>query len=267
MNPSDIKEALARLGVTPSKGMGQNFLIDDRVAERQVEAAGIAPNDVVLEVGPGLGVLTEKLAERAKKVIAIEMDRKLASILEPALPENVELVVGDALEVPFPRFDRFVSNLPYSISSPIIFKLLDHEFRKAVVMLQKEFADRMVAAPDTDDYSRLTVNVYYRAECRIIEKVPRSRFWPAPKVDSAVVELVPRSAPFPVQDEGLFFRLIEVLFQQRRKKIGTVLRTRGLITPEERSRVPYVDLRIEALSPAQIGELTDAVHDLRAKKK
>jgi len=247
--------------------MGQNFLIDDRVAERQVEAAGICPDDIVLEVGPGLGVLTDRLAARAKKVIAIEMDRRLAANLGPALPENVELVVGDALEVPFPRFDIFVSNLPYSISSPIVFKLLDHEFKRAVVMLQKEFADRMVARPGTDDYSRLTVNVFYRAECRIIEKVPRSRFWPMPKVDSAVVELAPRPAPFRVEDEGLFFQLVEVLFQQRRKKIGTVLRTRGLITSEARSRVPYVELRVEALSPMQIGEVADAVHALRVKKK
>jgi len=260
-----ITEQLARLGVSPSKGLGQNFLIDERVAERQVEFAGITKDDVVLEIGPGLGVLTRRLAERAKKVVAIEMDRKLAENLRPTLPANVELIVGDALEVPFPEFDRMVSNLPYSISSPIIFKLLDHRFEKAVVMLQKEFADRMVAAPDTDDYSRLTVNVYYRAECRLLEKVPRSRFWPAPKVDSAVVELVPRAPPFHVEDEKLFFRLVEMLFQQRRKKIGTVLKMKNLMAAEERSKVPFVDLRIEALSPEQIGELCNAVHALRAK--
>lgn len=265
MNPTEIKAILAELGASPSKGMGQNFLIDDRVAERQVEFANVKKDEVVLEIGPGLGVLTNKLAEKAGKVIAIEMDHKLAEHLQTSLPDNVELIVGDALEVPFPRFDRMVANLPYSISSPIIFKLLEHKFKKAVVMLQKEFADRMVAAPDTDDYSRLTVNVHYRAECRILEKVPRSRFWPAPKVDSAVVELVPRPPPFRVQDEKLFFRLVEILFQQRRKKIGTVLRNKGYVTAEDRSRVPYVDLRIEALSPEQIGELSDAVHALRAK--
>jgi 16S rRNA (adenine1518-N6/adenine1519-N6)-dimethyltransferase len=259
-----ITEQLARLGVSPSKGMGQNFLIDERVADRQVEFAGITKEDVVLEIGPGLGVLTNRLARKAGKVIAIEMDRKLAENLRPTLPENVELIVGDALEVQFPSFDRMVSNLPYSISSPIIFKLLDHRFKKAVVMLQKEFADRMVAEPDTDDYSRLTVNVFYRAQCRLLEKVPRSRFWPAPKVDSAVVELVPRPPPFRIHDEKLFFRLVDMLFQQRRKKIGTVLRKKGLMTSEQRSAVPYVDDRIEALSPEQIGELSDAVAELGA---
>jgi len=259
----DIIDQLAGLGVSPTKGMGQNFLIDERVAERQIDFAEIGDEDTVLEVGPGLGVLTHRLAERAGKVVAIEMDRRLADHLRSTLPGNVELIEGDALTVPFPPFDRMVSNLPYSISSPIIFKVLEHKFQKAVVMLQKEFADRMVAKPATDDYSRLTVNVYYRAECRVLEKVPRSRFWPPPKVDSALVELVPRPAPFPVKDERLFFRLVEVLFQQRRKKIGTVLRMKGLMTAEQRSRVPYADLRIEALAPEQIGELSDAVSELK----
>ena len=260
-----IVELAARLGVSPAKGMGQNFLIDDRVAERQIGFARLSKGDTVLEVGPGLGVLTRRLAEQAGKVYAIEMDRKLAAYLRTELPENVELIEGDALEVPFPRFDKFVSNLPYSISSPIIFKLLEHDFSRAVVMLQKEFADRMVAAPDTDDYSRLTVNVYYRAECRILEKVPRSRFWPSPKVDSAVVELIPRPPPFKVEDDKLFFRLVEALFQQRRKKIGTILRMKGYMSAEQRAEVPFVDLRVEALSPDQIGELSNAVHALRGK--
>jgi 16S rRNA (adenine1518-N6/adenine1519-N6)-dimethyltransferase len=257
-----IIERLTALGIRPTKGLGQNFLIDGRVADRQVGLAHIAPEDTVLEVGPGLGILTTRLAERARKVIAIEKDRKLAEHLRNMLPDNVELIMGDALEVPFPPFDRMVSNLPYSISSPLIFKLLEHRFETAVVMLQKEFADRMVARPNSDDYSRLTVNVFYRAECRILEKVPRSRFWPAPKVDSAVVEVVPRPPPFTVRDERLFFQLVEALFQQRRKKIGTVLRMKGLMTADQRSLVPYVDLRVEVLSPEQIGELSDAVYDL-----
>jgi len=262
LRTGDIIERLADLGVSPTKGMGQNFLVDERVAERQIAFADIGDEDTVLEIGPGLGVLTHRLAERAGRVVAIEMDRRLADHLRSTLPTNVELIVGDALTVPFPPFDRMVSNLPYSISSPIIFKLLEYRFQKAVVMLQKEFADRMVARPDTAAYSRLTVNVHYRAECRILEKVPRSRFWPPPKVDSAVVELVPRPAPFTVKDEKLFFRLVEVLFQQRRKKIGTVLRMKGLMSADQRSRVPYADLRIEALAPEQIGELSDAVYEI-----
>lgn len=263
MNPSEIARILDGLGAAPAKSRGQNFLVDDRVADRQIEYAELSSSDTVLEVGPGLGMLTGRLAARAGKVLAIEADAKLASYLEGRLPQNVELIRGDALQVPFPRFDRFVSNLPYSISSPIVFKLLEHDFVKGVVMLQKEFADRMVAMPDTDDYSRLTVNVFYRAECRILEKVPSSRFWPQPKVDSAIVELVPRAPPFDVSDEGFFFRLVEMLFQNRRKKIGTVLRMRSLVTSEQKALLPYMDLRVEALSPEQIGELSDRVRELR----
>ncbi len=265
MNPSEIAAILAELGASPAKSRGQNFLIDDRVADRQIEYAEISPEDTVLEVGPGLGMLTGRLAARAGKVVAIETDAKLASYLVDRLPENVELIEEDALVASFPRFDKFVSNLPYSISSPIIFKLLEHRFEKGVVMLQKEFADRMVALPDSNDYSRLTVNVHYRAECRILEKVPRSRFWPAPKVDSAVVELVPRPPPFSVSDEGLFFRLVESLFQNRRKKIGTVLRMRSLVTAEQKALLPYTDLRVEVLSPEQIGELANRIAELRAR--
>jgi 16S rRNA (adenine1518-N6/adenine1519-N6)-dimethyltransferase len=263
MKPSEISQVLESLGATPTKARGQNFLIDDRVVERQIEFAQIGKEDTVLEVGPGLGMLTFPLARQAKKVVAIEMDHKLAEYLRPRLPENVELIEADALEIDFPPFDIMVSNLPYSISSPIIFKLLEHRFQRAIVMLQKEFADRMVAAPDTEDYSRLSVNVYYRAECRLLEKVSCSRFWPQPKVDSAVVELIPRPAPFTVKDERLFFKLVEMLFQQRRKMIGTILRKRGLITPEQRASLPYMDLRVEALSPEQIGELTDEIDGLK----
>jgi len=267
MNPSEIASILDRLGAAPAKSRGQNFLVDDRVADRHVEYAGITSTEEVLEVGPGLGVLTTRLAAKAGRVVAIEADHKLASYLRGGLPSNVELIEGDALKVPFPRFDKFVSNLPYSISTPIIFKLLEHKFQRAVVMLQKEFADRMVAAPDTDDYSRLTVSVAYRAECRVLERVPRTRFWPAPKVDSALVELVPRPPPFAVADEELFFRMTEALFQNRRKKIGTVLRMRGLVRPDDRDRLPYMDLRVEALTPEQIGELADRVHELGAERR
>ena len=136
------------------------------MADRHVEYAEVSCNDTILEVGPGLGILTTRLAEQAKKVIAIEADAKLAAYLRDVLPDNVELIEGDALKVPFPPFDKFVSNIPYSISSPLIFKLLEHDFQRAAVMLQKEFADRMVARPNTDDYSA-SQSAYPRAECRI----------------------------------------------------------------------------------------------------
>ena len=162
------------------------------------------------------------------------------------------------MKVPFPEFDVFVSNLPYSVSTPIIFKLLDHDFRTAVVMVQKEFADRMVADVGSPDYSRLTVNLFYRAECEIMETVPASRFNPRPKVDSALVRITPRKAPFDVLDERTFFRVTEVAFNHRRKKIGTSLKSAGMVRPGD--DVPYLDERIENLRPVEIGEIADAVY-------
>jgi 16S rRNA (adenine1518-N6/adenine1519-N6)-dimethyltransferase len=132
------------------------------------------------------------------------------------------------------------------------------DFRRAVLMVQREFAERMVASAGDDAYSRLSVNVYYRAECRLLENVPRSRFWPEPEVDSAIVMLTPRPAPFRVRDERRYLELVDTLFQQRRKKIGTVLRQRGML-PDDRSNVPYLDERVERLAPAQIAELSDAL--------
>jgi 16S rRNA (adenine1518-N6/adenine1519-N6)-dimethyltransferase len=235
-------------------------LVDDTVAEREVEYLQLSPEDTVLEVGPGLGVLTGRLVPKAQKVIAIELDRQIASYVRSTFGASVELIEADALDTKWPRFDRFISNIPYSISSPLIFKLLDQDFKTAVIMVQKEFADRMVAKADTDDYSRLSVSVYYRAKAEMMEKVGRNRFWPEPEVDSAVVRLTPRPPPFTVKDERMFHRLVELLFQQRRKKISTILKAKRMISPADVPHLPYMDMRVEAITPEQIGELVDAVH-------
>ena len=187
----------------------------------------------------------------------IELDGKLAEHIRSTYEDRLTLLEGDAVKVPFPGFDVFVSNLPYSVSTPIIFKLLEQDFRTAVVMVQKEFADRMVADVGSPDYSRLTVNLFYRADCEIMEPVPASRFDPRPKVDSAVVKITPRPAPFDVLDEPTFFKVTEACFNHRRKKIGTSLRNTGLVESSE--DIPYKDERIENLRPAEIGEIADAV--------
>ena len=260
MNRNETSRVIGERNIVPKKSKGQNFLIDDRVALRHINFASIEKNDRVLEVGPGLGILTEKLLDVSDHVTAIELDEKLADHIEETFGDRLTLIRGDALNVPFPKFDRFVSNLPYSISTPMIFKLLDHEFRKAVVMVQKEFAERMVANRGEVDYSRLTVNVYYRAECRILETVPASRFKPRPKVDSALVEIIPRPAPFTVKDEDTFFKVVDAGFLHRRKKIRSALRTEGIIVPDG-ADVPFLDDRMEILSPEDIGVLADAIFE------
>lgn len=256
---------IAERGITPKKSKGQNFLIDDRVASRHVAYADIEKNDRVLEVGPGLGVLTKGLIATSENVTCIELDTALADFIEETYGDRLTLIRGDAVNVDFPPFDKFVSNLPYSVSTPVIFKLLGYKFKKAVVMVQKEFADRMVADVGSPDYSRLTVNIFYRAECRILEKVPRSRFKPVPKVDSALVEIVPRKAPFEVYDEKLFFKVTEVTFNHRRKKIGTSLKSANLVTKED--DIPHMDDRIESLRPSEIGDIANAIYLSRANRK
>ena len=257
MNRNETSRLIDETGVVPKKSKGQNFLTDERVAQRHIDYADIERGDRVLEVGPGLGILTNILVDKADDVTCIELDEILADYIERTYGDRVKLIRGDAMKVDFPPFDRFVSNLPYSISTPVIFKLLEHDFKKAVVMVQKEFAERMVADVGLPDYSRLTVNMYYRADCRILETVPASRFKPRPKVDSALVEIVPRPAPFKVLDERTFFRVTEVAFNHRRKKIGTSLKAAGMIPKD--ADIPYLDDRIETLTPEQIGQLSDAV--------
>ena len=259
---TDTGRLIAETGIVPKKSKGQNFLIDGRVADRHISYAGIREGDRVLEVGPGLGILTERMVDLPCDLTCIELDDFLAEYITETFGDRLTLIHGDAVKVRFPEFDVFVSNLPYSVSTPIIFKLLDHDFRTAVVMVQKEFADRMVADVGSPDYSRLTVNLFYRADCEIMETVPASRFNPRPKVDSALVRITPRKAPFDVIDEKLFFKVTEITFNHRRKKIGTSLKSAGLVKPDW--DIPYLDERVENLRPAEIAEIADAIHKARS---
>ncbi len=248
---------------------GQYILMDEEVINRQIDHAELTKKVTVLEIGSGLGALTFKLAERAGKVMAIEKDSRMFSFLKSRIPSNVELINADIIKMELPKFDVVVSNLPYQISSPVTFKLLNHRFRKAILMFQKEFAQRMVAKSDEKGYSRLSVNVYYKAEARILEFVSRNAFYPVPEVDSAIVELVPREPPFQVINEETFFKVVDTLFGQRRKKIknalvnlvGDEMRETGkyskLSLKEIIQGLPYGNERVEKLSPEKIGKLAD----------
>lgn len=243
--------------------LGQIFLTDEKVAEREVKYANITKDDIVLEIGPGLGILTKILAEKAEKVIAIEIDEFLFNNLKQSIPKNVELIQADAVKLDFkelPRFNKIVSNLPFQISSPITFKFLSYGFDLAVLIYQKEFADRMIATPGSKDYSRLSVGVYYKADCKIIEFVPRTCFEPQPRIDSCIIKLIPRKSPiFSLINENFFFNLTKNLFNHRRKKIKNILNNLYHIPLKD---IPYLNKRVENLTPEEIGKLSNIVYEL-----
>jgi 16S rRNA (adenine1518-N6/adenine1519-N6)-dimethyltransferase len=257
----------------PSKRAGQQHVVDLGLLGRMVSYAGVSSEDEVLEIGAGIGNLTRLLAERARKVIAVERDDRLIKILREQLKgrPNVKIVHGDVLRIELPKFDKVVANLPYGISSEVTFRLLEHDFELAVLMYQWEFAERLIARPGSADYGRLTVNVYYRAEVELLEKVLPSAFLPPPKVFSAVVRLRPREPPFRVIDERVFFDVVRALFQHRRQKVRNALyhsfdqvfRDTKLRKGEKRKlldeKLPkeLADARVMDLEPEKFGEIAD----------
>ncbi len=262
MKPSQVMQALAEVGVTPSKKLGQHFLLLEDVANRMVEQAEVQEGDTVLEVGPGLGILTQVLLKRAGTVVAVEKDSRLCGYLRRRFPDLV-LLEGDVLQVDLPPFDKAVSNLPYEISSPFTFKLLETPFKRAVVTYQREFADRMVASPGTAAYSRLSVKVHYRCAAQILERIPRSAFWPSPDVDSTIVQLDSRLPPFEV-DEMKFHQVVDALFAHRRKKAvnSLIYRWRDFAATKRQlrevlARTPFASMRPQEMSPEDMASLTN----------
>ncbi|MHC1631593.1 MAG: 16S rRNA (adenine(1518)-N(6)/adenine(1519)-N(6))-dimethyltransferase RsmA [Methanotrichaceae archaeon] len=240
------------------KKRGQHFLVDRRILERIADYAELTKDDRVLEIGAGTGNLTEILSARAYQVAAIEIDPRLVATLEDRYP-NVDLIQGDSLRVQFPNYNKVVSNLPYQISSKITFKILERPFDLAVLMYQREFAQRMASKPGTRDYGRLTLNVGLRAKAEILERVPRSAFIPRPRVESAIVRLRPRKDRPPV-DEILFGDLTRNLFNQRRKKVKRSLAMMK-VSPEAISEVKpsILEKRPGDLTPEDVVELANAI--------
>jgi len=237
--------------------LGQNFLINNEIALREVDYADIKSSDSVLEIGPGKGILTKVIADKAKKVYAIELDKNLIEYLERILPKNVEIIHGDAVKTDFDKihFNKIVSNLPFQISSPITFKFLNYDFDSAVLIYQEDFAKRMVSFPGDKNYSNLTVHLYYKAFCEILEKISKNCFYPKPKVDACLVRLIPRSRPpFKVDDEKFFVELSRLLFNNRRKMIRSVIKNNFDVNLEN---IPFKERRVEKLSPEDIGFLSD----------
>lgn len=272
------KDILNKRGIELSKKKGQSQLVDEEVLESIVGYGNIGPSDVVLEIGPGIGNLTVLLTENAGRVVAIEKDERLANILRDRIDEgkNLEIIVGDFLEIDLPEFDKIISNLPYSISSPATFELLGHKFDFGILMYQKEFAQRLAASPGTSDYGRLTVNAYYRARVELLDEVPSSAFVPQPEVNSRLVRLEPRVPPFEVKDEELFSRVVKAAFQHRRQKLRNALYhsfekifPEGDFSKDEEREVvddvlaeKFSDSRPTDLTPEQYGEVANTFSEV-----
>jgi 16S rRNA (adenine1518-N6/adenine1519-N6)-dimethyltransferase len=232
--PGRTKEILDQYGFSFKKSLGQNFLIDTNILRKIVDAAEISDETGAIEIGPGIGALTEQLARRAKKVVAFEIDKRLLPILADTLSpyDNVRIIHQDVLKADIHQViaDEFtnvadimvVANLPYYVTTPIIMKLLTDRLpiRGMVVMLQKEVADRLAAKPGTKDYGSLSIAVQYYTEAEVVMTVPRTVFIPQPNVDSAVIRLIKRKQPpVSVTDEAFFFQVVRASFAQRRKTI------------------------------------------------
>lgn len=236
-DPGYIREVLSRHGFHFSKSLGQNFLINDGVCPRMAAECGANAHTGVIEVGPGLGVLTWELSQIAKKVVAVELDRRLFPVLEETLAdcENVEVVQGDILKLDLEELIRekfggeevcVCANLPYYITSPVIMRLLESDLplQSVTVMVQKEAAQRICAPPGTRACGAVSVSVHYHAEPKLLFPVSRGSFLPPPHVDSAVIRLDLRKAPpVEVADEALFFRIARGAFAQRRKTAANSL--------------------------------------------
>ena len=220
MTLSEVRQLLAALEVRPSKALGQNFLIDGNVLDIVMREADVRPNETVLEIGPGLGVLTARLAEVAGRVVAVERDRRLCAHIRSTLP-GVELIEGDAVKVALPACDKVVANLPYSISTPILERFVegDDKPRRMVLMLQREVATRLAGTPRHKEYGALTLFTQLWYHVTIVHVVSARCFYTAPQVDSAIVVLDRREPRVKLLPDAPFHEIVRQGFSQRRKML------------------------------------------------
>lgn len=279
-NPKNTIEVLQKYGFNFQKKFGQNFLIDTRILEGIIDAARITKDDFVLEIGPGIGTMTQYLCESAREVVAVEIDKNLIPILEDTLSayDNVEVINEDILKVDIKALAeeknhgkpiKVVANLPYYITTPIIMGLFESHvpIDSITIMVQKEVADRMQEGPGSKEYGALSLAVQYYANPKIVLNVPPSCFMPQPKVGSAVIRLERHTnPPVEVENEQLMFRLIRASFNQRRKTLANGLNNfQGLHIDKETIQKCIEELGVpatirgEALSLEQFARLSNIV--------
>lgn len=267
---------LKSFGIHTNKRLGQNFLVDEAVVENIVRAADLKKEETVLEIGPGIGTLTQGLAETGASVVAVEVDRKLIDVLSQTLSgyENVQVIHGDIMKLDISReiaakTYKVVANLPYYITTPIIMRLLEQRLPidVLVTMVQKEVAQRMVASPGGKDYGALSVAVQWYTEPEIMFVVPPGAFIPAPSVESAVIRCtVRKTPPAEVQSEKTFFRVVRAAFSQRRKTMANCLKAAGIVPADVSKILEQVGIdgqrRGETLSIAEFAVIANAWNEI-----
>jgi 16S rRNA (adenine1518-N6/adenine1519-N6)-dimethyltransferase len=285
LNTSEIKKIFKERGLTPKKWMGQNLFVDQRYLDQIVDSAGLSENDTIVEIGAGLGVLTEALLHRGAEVYALEVDSGFYRVLETRFADTpkVHLIHADALKFDFCALAekigrlKVVANLPYSISSRLIFTF--HENRQAfdslVIMLQKEVARRLVAEPGTRDYGILTVLLGVSANAGILFDIPPNAFFPAPDIVSTLIRIdFPVEEPVHVTDPELMIRLVKASFAGRRKTLRNTLKNCSAIGVEsamvmEAAQSAGIDLarRAETLTPSEFAGFANEICSLNIKSK
>jgi 16S rRNA (adenine1518-N6/adenine1519-N6)-dimethyltransferase len=278
MENLSTRDIVKKYGFKFTKSLGQNFLIDDTVLTDIVEGAEVKQEDVVIEIGPGVGSLTRELLKKAKKVYSIELDSDLIPILNEELKdyENFALIHKDAMKVDYNEIIgneesvKLVANLPYYVTSPIIAKLLTggYKFKSLTIMIQKEVAERIAADPNNKDYGSLSLLVQYYCNTKIIRHVKPGAFIPPPKVDSIVIRLDKLDSPkVPVKDPDLMFKVIRDSFNMRRKTLWNALKNIGLDKENLYKAFENAGIdsrrRGETLSLEEFARLSDSIKDLR----
>ena len=280
VNPSSTKELLKQFDFRMTKSLGQNFLVDQSILYKIIEGAELTKEDYVLEIGPGMGSMTQKLCESAQKVVAVEIDKKLLPVLAVTLEDydNVTVINHDVLKVDLKKTlqehfgdkkAKVVANLPYYITTPIIMRLLEEKLNleSITIMVQKEVGDRIKAAPGGKEYGALSVAVQYYAKPSQVLLVPPHSFIPQPEVDSIVLKLDILSEPaVKAADEGLFFRVVKASFGQRRKTLLNALTAGNLGLSKEQLREVLQTVQIqenrrgETLSLQEFANLTNELY-------
>ncbi|KZX15986.1 16S rRNA (adenine(1518)-N(6)/adenine(1519)-N(6))-dimethyltransferase RsmA [Methanobrevibacter curvatus] len=225
----ETKNVLKENGILLNKKLGQHYLIDDFKRKKILEYGNLNKKDTILEIGPGIGTLSLHMSEKVKKIIAIEKDLKIYKILQKRIEnnniDNIELINQDTLKIDFPKFNKVISNLPYQISSPVTFKLLDYDFDFAILMYQKEFANRMVAKVNEKNYSRLSAMLYFKCEILHLNDLSPENFYPKPKIKSSVIKMSPKKIDNKKKDilDNQYTMVSKALFQHKKKTVKNAL--------------------------------------------